>query len=184
MFSIALLTLSVCLLIIWSVWRLTYPWRRSLHMTIFSVYVAHNSTTLYDPLMGDQKRCLFKDLHQAAQKKATPLKVIEIGSGSGPNFKYFPDGLDLTCFEPNPKFEPYVRENADLYLSKSKFRLVNERVEDLAEFADNSIDAVICTLVLCSVEDQAQLLATSRRVLKPVRMRAFWEIIYCLMCLI
>ena len=170
MFGISLPTLAVCLLILWIVWCLTYRRRKLLYMQWFSGIVDDFNTNVYQPHMGGLKKELFEGLHQAARTSVTPLKVIEIGSGTGANFKYFPDGLDLTCFEPKPTFEPYVRKNADLYLTRSKLRIVNERFGDVAQFADNSIDAVLCTLVLCSVKDQAKVLATTRRVLKPVSM--------------
>ena len=40
--------------------------------------------------------------------------------------------------------------------------------EDMSEVEDESVDAVICTLVLCSVMDMDMCMKEIKRVLKPV----------------
>ena len=42
------------------------------------------------------------------------------------------------------------------------------KAEDLSAFPDGSIDAVVCTLVLCSVDNVDLCLREIRRVLRPV----------------
>ena len=171
MFDISLANLAIGLPILLLIGGISYRWRKSLYKACFSQFYRLFRRNVYDPAMDELKKDLFEDLHQTARKRVRSLKAIDISSGSGENFKYLPPSLDLTCFDPNGKHEASLRKNAGLYLSRGRVRVVNEPFGDLAQFADNSIDAVLCTLVLCSIKDQAKVLATTRRVLKPVSMR-------------
>eukprot|EP00058_Branchiostoma_floridae_P026123 XP_002611613.1 hypothetical protein BRAFLDRAFT_63738 [Branchiostoma floridae] len=46
---------------------------------------------------------------------STSLQVLEIGAGSGANFKYFPPGTSVIAVDPNPHFDQYLKENSDEY---------------------------------------------------------------------
>jgi ubiquinone/menaquinone biosynthesis C-methylase UbiE len=87
--------------------------------------------------------------------------VVEVGAGDGANFALYPDEVErIVAVEP----EPFLRERASGH--------ADERVElrdALAEklpVRDGEADAVVFTLVLCSV-DQDAALAEARRVLRP-----------------
>lgn len=106
---------------------------------------------LYGPFKGD----LFMDL------KGT---VVEIGPGTGINFNYLPSGMLWQGVEPNEAFHKLLMAQA-----KEKgihATLVPGEAANIP-LADNSADAVICTLVLCSVPDAAAAVAEMKRVLKP-----------------
>ena len=76
--------------------------------------------------------------------------VLEIGCGTGANRRYLPNATRWIGLDPNRHMQPSACATA----------------EDLP-VASASIDAVICTLVLCSVRDPKRALAEVRRVLKP-----------------
>ena len=90
--------------------------------------------------------------------------VVEIGPGAGPNARYLPTGTRWVCVEPNVHFHPRLGRAA------AEHGLDLEVVPGTAEalpLADGAADAVVSTLVLCSVHDVRQSLAEVRRVLRP-----------------
>lgn len=90
--------------------------------------------------------------------------VVEIGPGAGVNLGYFPAGVRWIGVEPNVHFHPRLRKKAaKLGIEAEVIGGVAERLE----VPDASADAVVSTLVLCSVEDVDAALAEVRRVLKP-----------------
>jgi ubiquinone/menaquinone biosynthesis C-methylase UbiE len=48
-------------------------------------------------------------------------------------------------------------------------------ISEALPLADNSADAIVCTLTLCSVVDPARSVAEIKRVLKPGGKFLFWE---------
>ena len=109
-----------------------------------------------DAVYGARKRALFADLEGT---------VLEIGPGTGVNLPYLPGGLRWIGVEPNPHLHRTIREKAaarpDLDV---ELRTGSAAALDLP---DGSVDAVVSTLVLCSVSDVSAALAEIRRVLKP-----------------
>lgn len=96
----------------------------------------------------------------------TPLTgtVVEIGAGAGPNARYLPAGTRWIVIEPNVHFHRHLRSAAEA--SDLELEIVAGVAERLP-LPDASADAVISTLVLCSVDDLGATLAEIRRVLKP-----------------
>lgn len=91
-------------------------------------------------------------------------EVLEIGPGAGINFRHYPKGVHVLGVEPNPFMHPHLEDaaqKAGLSLS-----LVDGNAESLSVAAD-SVDAVVSTLVLCSVSDPIAALREIVRVLKP-----------------
>ena len=91
-------------------------------------------------------------------------EVIEIGPGSGVNLKYYRDNVHWTGVEPNTFLHERIRRRAAALGIAT--RLLAGSAESL-DPPDESADAVVGTLVLCSVGDQARTLAEVLRVLKP-----------------
>lgn len=90
--------------------------------------------------------------------------VLEIGAGVGANFDYIPPGTHLVAIEPNEAMHPRLIQRArergiDL-------ELVGGPAERLP-VPDDSIDTVICSLVLCTVPDPDAAISEIRRVLRP-----------------
>jgi ubiquinone/menaquinone biosynthesis C-methylase UbiE len=90
--------------------------------------------------------------------------VVEIGSGTGPNLQYLPAHLTVVGIEPNPYMHRHFLEE-DRARGGSAY-LIQGLAENLP-FPDDTVDAVLSTLVLCSVPDLQQVLAEVIRVLKP-----------------
>lgn len=108
------------------------------------------------------------DLHLRRRKRAVfaglPQTVVELGSGVGANLRYLPPGARLIAIEPNPFMHARLRRAAAGQGLELEIRdVVAERID----LPDASADAVISSLVLCTVADLDAVLAEVRRVLRP-----------------
>jgi ubiquinone/menaquinone biosynthesis C-methylase UbiE len=90
--------------------------------------------------------------------------VVEIGAGNGVNFRYYQPGVQLIVYEPNPWMHERLRQAAGRHALNCELRPVSAGELDLPA---QSVDAVVCTLVLCTVEDPGQIIREVQRVLKP-----------------
>jgi ubiquinone/menaquinone biosynthesis C-methylase UbiE len=91
--------------------------------------------------------------------------VLEIGPGTGVNLRYLASGnVRWVGVEPNRFMEPYLQREAERLHMQVELR---SGTADTLPEADNSVDAVISTLVLCCVQSQREALREALRVLKP-----------------
>ena len=105
--------------------------------------------------LDTRKSTVFADL---------PSTVIELGAGVGANMRYLPVASHLVAIEPNPYMHTRLRRAARTHGVDLEIRsVVGERID----LPDASADAVISSLVLCSVRDPGAVLAEVRRVLRP-----------------
>ena len=128
----------------------------------------------YDQRMARRKRRLFDGLHQIkAELGGERIVILEIGSGSGANFQYYPDGAQIICIERNRLFEQPLRASISQLpaVEISQFHIAS--AEDMRVVASNSVDAVVSTKVLCCVTDVDKCLHEILRVLKPVSFSRF-----------
>lgn len=99
--------------------------------------------------------------------------VIEIGAGDGSTFALYPDTVtDVLALEPDDYLRSLARGKAAS--APVPVRVVAGSAEQIPA-PDAGADAVVTSLVLCSVADQARVLAEIRRVLRPGGMLAFYE---------
>lgn len=90
-------------------------------------------------------------------------RVLEIGCGTGAMFAYYEAGVRVEAIEPDADFREVARAKA---VDHPNIR-VSEGDAMRLEFGDASFDAVIVSLVLCSVASVEQVLREARRVLRP-----------------
>lgn len=114
---------------------------------------------LADPVMertyGARKRRLFA---------RHPDLIVEIGPGSGINFRYYRPGTRVIAFEPNRSQHERLRQRAEIAGIDLDVR--GGKAESL-DLDDDSIPMVVSTLVLCSVKDELRVVDEIVRVLKP-----------------
>ncbi|RWS14669.1 methyltransferase-like protein 7B [Dinothrombium tinctorium] len=113
---------------------------------------------------GPAKDELLKPLKNLDSPHNT-LQVLEIGIGNGANFQYYPPNFRITALDVNDHFEKYLKENVKKYEITLE-KLVFCKAEDMKEIADDSMDIVVSTLLLCCVEDPYRVIKEIKRVLK------------------
>lgn len=90
--------------------------------------------------------------------------VLEIGPGAGVNLRYYAAGVHWIGIEPNPYMQNYLRKEAEKRGLNIDLR---DGTAERIDLPDRSVDAVVGTLVLCSVPDITHVLKQIQRVLKP-----------------
>ena len=127
---------------------------------------------VYDPFLWVGERAGVRALRKELLGKARGF-TVEIGSGTGLNLPHYPDELDeLVLVEPDLP----MRSRLEKRLSETsrRARLVDVPAERLP-FADRSVDTVVSTFVLCTVDDPELALQEIVRVLRPDGQLLFLE---------
>jgi ubiquinone/menaquinone biosynthesis C-methylase UbiE len=92
-------------------------------------------------------------------------RTLEIGGGTGLNIPLYPEGLeDLILAEP---YEPMRRRLERRLASSGRSARTIDAAAESIPLPDGSLDTVVSTLVLCTVDDPARALAEIARVLSP-----------------
>ncbi|XP_010837475.1 thiol S-methyltransferase TMT1B [Bos indicus] len=125
-------------------------------------------------VMESKKRELFSQINGLAGTSGK-VALLELGCGTGANFRFYPAGCKITCLDPNPHFEKFLTKSMAENRHLEYERFVVAFGEDMRQLADGSMDAVVSTLVLCSVESPKRVLQEVRRVLRPGGVFFFWE---------
>ena len=120
---------------------------------------------VYDRFMrGSEEACL-------AQWRAELLRdlsgaVLEVGAGTGVTLPHYPKSIArVVLCEPDAHMRRKLKQKVDVSaLRKIEF---SDASLDSLPFKAGEFDAVVCSLVLCSVPDQQAALAEIARVLKP-----------------
>jgi len=74
-------------------------------------------------------------------------RILEIGCGTGVNFSYYPESAQVTAIEPSLPMLAQAQERARE--ARAQIRLIDEGIDGFA--SDTKFDAVVTTLVLCTV---------------------------------
>jgi ubiquinone/menaquinone biosynthesis C-methylase UbiE len=98
--------------------------------------------------------------------------VLEVGAGNGLNLAYYRNVERVVALEPDRYMLEHLRRRARQV--SYPVEIVDRRAEELP-FPEASFDAVVASLVLCSVDDPTRVLAEVRRVLKPSGQLRFLE---------
>lgn len=100
-------------------------------------------------------------------------RVLEVGAGHGLNFAHYPSTVThLTAIEP----EPHLRSLAIRAAVAAPIEVeVLNGVAEALPAPDGTLDAVVTSLVLCSVADQATVLREISRVLRHGGELRFYE---------
>ena len=112
----------------------------------------------YEVMVAEEKRALLSRLAGT---------VLEIGPGGGNNLAFLSTsarGVRWIGVEPNPFFHDRLRARGE------RLRIdvdVRAATAEALPAADQSVDAVVSSLVLCSVRDPEATLREVRRVLRP-----------------
>lgn len=127
-------------------------------MTAHPIFAA-----VYDRLTRSAER-KFLGAHRAWLAARATGRVLDLGAGTGANFPYLGAGVETLAAEP----DPYMRERG-----RRRAHALGRAITFLPDPAESlslemaSVDTVLATLVLCTVDDPARALAEIRRVLRP-----------------
>jgi len=100
-------------------------------------------------------------------------RVVEVGCGHGAMFTRYPASVtQLDAIEPEPTLRAQAQDAA---ASVTVSVAVHAGDAEHLPLEDASADAVVFSLVLCSVPDQIAALTEARRVLKPGGQLRFYE---------
>ena len=125
---------------------------------------ARVSALIYDPFLRVGEAAGMRAARKALVDQATG-RVLEVGAGTGLNMPHYPPAArELILVEP----EPAMRRRLERRVRRSNRQaiIVDASAEQLP-LADRSVDTVVSTLVLCTVEQPDWALAEIARVLRP-----------------
>jgi ubiquinone/menaquinone biosynthesis C-methylase UbiE len=122
---------------------------------------------LYDRLMAGSEDAGLADM-RAELLAGARGRTLELGAGTGHNLPHYGNGVtELVLTEPDPFMARRLREHvADEELAVAQIEVLEAGAEELP-IEDSSVDTVVSTLVLCTVEDPERAVAEIERVLRP-----------------
>ncbi|KAM3933017.1 thiol S-methyltransferase TMT1A-like [Leptodactylus fuscus] len=123
-------------------------------------------TETYNKLMDSEKRRLFSNISDFSSP-SKDLRLLEIGCGSGANFKLYPRGCKVTCLDINPNFQQFLTKSQAENDHLTYERFVVASADNMTSVADASMDVVVGTLLVCSVPNVPGVLKEVKRVLRP-----------------
>ena len=119
----------------------------------------------YDRMTAATERAGLAEMRRKLLASASG-RVLELGAGTGHNLEHYTAAVtELVMTEPDPHMASRLRERlAEDPGAAGNPSVIEASAEDLP-FDDGSFDAVVATLVLCTIPNPQQALAEARRVL-------------------
>lgn len=109
-------------------------------------------------VLAERRKALLADLKG---------NILEIGAGTGVNFQFYSKEANVLAIEPSPYM---LRQAEEKKKDRRNIHLVQASVEQCYEdkvVQKNSMDAIVCTLVLCTIPDPQKALSYFYQWLKP-----------------
>lgn len=121
---------------------------------IFAAYYDRLNAAVERSFLGKRREALLHGLTGA---------VLDVGAGTGANLPYLRSAERVVAVEPDPAMRARLaRRAAETSIPVE----VSDASAEALPFGDASFDAVVFTLVLCTVPDPDAALAEARRVLR------------------
>lgn len=117
----------------------------------------------YDPLISGLERAGLRERRHHVLRELSG-DVLEIGAGTGLNVPHYEHAARLVLLEPDRHMRERLQRRLD---QASAPTTVVAGVAEELPFPDGSFDAVVATLVFCTLDDPARALTEIHRVLKP-----------------
>jgi SAM-dependent methyltransferase len=133
---------------------------------------ARISAVVYDPFLWRAERAGQRERRHDLVAQATG-RTVEIGAGTGLNLAHYPDDVDdLLLVEPDAPMRARLTRRLD---ASGRVAKVFDAPAERLPFPDASVDTVVSTLVLCTVDAPHLALREIARVLKPDGQLLFLE---------
>ncbi|WP_135664888.1 class I SAM-dependent methyltransferase [Halorhabdus rudnickae] len=118
---------------------------------------------IYDPAMALVERTILKPHREYLARDLTGT-VLDLGAGTGAMFPYFDGRASVHATEPDRHMRDRARNRFPD--AASEIELHDAGAADLP-FPDDHFDAVVSSMVFCTVPDVAASLSEVRRVVRP-----------------
>jgi 2-polyprenyl-3-methyl-5-hydroxy-6-metoxy-1,4-benzoquinol methylase len=93
-------------------------------------------------------------------------RVLEVGAGTGTNFEFYPDTVtEVVAVEPERRLAELAQQAAAA--APIPVTVSTDTVEQYMASGSEPFDAVVCSLVLCSVEEPQSVLRELHSLLRP-----------------
>ncbi len=96
--------------------------------------------------------------------------VLEIGVGTGVNFEHYNNSVQVIGIEPSSGMLQLAEKKREKSLAGTRIQLLNVGWEDptlLQHIATESLDAIVCTLVMCTIPASEKAVVQFSQWLKP-----------------
>lgn len=122
---------------------------------------------VYDPVMHKLEERLLLSRRQALIVQVSGVG-LEVGAGTGVNFPLYPNGVRVLAVEPSGAMLKQAAKQLDG--TAAEIELLETGVNDAAleeRLSAESLDFIVCTLVLCTIPDLQGALTRFHRWLRP-----------------
>jgi len=124
---------------------------------------------IYDPFMASAER---RKLGAWRQRLLGNLegRILEVGAGTGVNFQYYPREAEVLAIDPSEEMLAFAKRKRASDAARADIRLMAAGIGDTrldAVMQPHSLDAVVATLVLCTVPEPEEAFVRFRKWLKP-----------------
>ncbi len=123
----------------------------------------NRTARLYDYMMALVERGVVRKWRRLLWSRVASSRVLEIGVGTGNNLPYYPLDAEMTAVDFSEEMLRRARDRASRH--KVKVNLQRMDVQNL-EFADNTFDTVVGSMVFCSIPDPVRGIREVERVCK------------------
>jgi 2-polyprenyl-3-methyl-5-hydroxy-6-metoxy-1,4-benzoquinol methylase len=93
-------------------------------------------------------------------------RILEVGAGTGTNFEFYPDTVtEVVAVEPERLLAGHAQQAAAA--APVPVTVSTDTVEQFLAAGNEPFDAVVCSLVLCSIDNPNTVLQQLRSLLRP-----------------
>ena len=136
---------------------------------LFSETWSRFTAQVYDMIMfGPENRHLHAIRGSLISKVSG--QVLELGCGTGVNFSHYSSSCEVVAIDPSPHMLAKARSKLakeHINANISIHPITIHQLKGLNLIPEDGYDAVVCTLVLCTVPDLEQVISKLKKLLKP-----------------
>ena len=129
-------------------------------MNLYSKFFA----SIYDPFMKSAETGYLSKIRKDLFGNLSGI-ILDVGSGTGANFDFFNSTCHVIAVEPSIAMMQKAKHKAKENINFVVMGVNDPKLEKIIE--PNSLDAVVCTLVLCTIPNPEIALQKFAKWLKP-----------------